>query len=159
MKVIQFGIDILKYAGMVSVVLIMISITAGVISRLLGNPILGTVELAEVFHVILIMFSFAYTQSLKEHISIGIVAKQFPKKIQFLCKQIAYILLIVVCVLLGYIFLNVAMDTTKSTLLLGIPHRILKYIMMIGFIAWGIVALAQMAASWKSSETEVTKDV
>jgi len=144
---------------MISIVLIMLIITVGVISRLLGNPILGTVELAEVLHVVVIMFSFAYTQSLKEHISIGILADRFPRKVQVLVDNIAYILLIAVSFLFSYIFLHSSMETTETTLLLGIPHSILKVIMVIGFFAWGIVALAQMVESWNASKEEVNKDV
>ena len=82
--------DILKVIGMICLGLVMLVVTVGVISRLLGHPLLGTVELAEIIHFVVILFAFAYTQSKKEHISIGLLVDRFSPKVQLIFDNIAH---------------------------------------------------------------------
>ena len=158
-KSTQIVVSILKSIGMLCTALVMFVITIGVISRLLGFPLLGTVELAEILHLILIMFAFAYTQSLKEHISIGLLVDRFPKKVQVIFDIISHILTIFVCMLLSYIFLTITMETTKTTLLLDFPYIILKMIITIGFFAWGLISFAQLLMGLNPSVGKGANDV
>ena len=159
LKSTQIIVSILKSIGMLCTALVMFVITIGVISRLLGFPLLGTVELAEILHLVLIMFAFAYTQSLKEHISIGLLVDRFPKKVQVIFDTISHVLTIFVCMLFSYIFLIITMETTKTTLLLDFPHIILKVIITIGFFAWGLTSFAQLLLGLKHSVSEEANDV
>ncbi len=158
-KLILFLMSALRNIGLISVALVMFIITAGVVSRLLGNPILGAIELAEILHLVLIMFSFSYTQTLRGHISIGLLVDRFPEKIQRIFDNIAYVLTIIVSMLFSYIFLQMSMDTTETTLLLAFPHSILKIIITIGFFGWGLVSIIQLLESLIPSRKEVSKDV
>lgn len=159
LKVNKWLINVLGYIGMIFIGLLMLIIAAGVIFRLLGNPIMGSVELAEIFHLVLIMFSFAYTQYAKEHITISLVVDRFSEKIQKLFDGIALLLTTTVCLFFSFTFLVISTHTTETTLLLDFPYSILKIIISIGFFAWGFTSFIQLLVEWKSKRTEVNKDV
>ena len=135
----------LKIIGMICFALVMLIISVGVISRLLGSPLLGVIELAEIFHFIVIIFSFSYTQTKKEHIAIGLLIDRYSPKVQLIFDNIAYVLTVSVCIVITYIFFLNSMEETKTTLLLDFPFMVLKIIVTIGFFVWGLVALSQIS--------------
>ena len=147
----------LKVIGMVCLSLVMIVVTVGVISRLLGKPLLGVIEIAEIVHFVAVIFAFAYTQSQKEHISIGLLVDRFSAKVQLIFDWIAHMLTIAVTMLISYIFFTISMETTETTLLLDFPYTVLKVIIGIGFLAWGFVSICQIPFKSIQSENEALK--
>ena len=136
-NMVFYIMNILKVIGMICLGLVMLVVTVGVISRLLGHPLLGTVELAEIIHFVVILFAFAYTQSKKEHISIGLLVDRFSPKVQLIFDNIAHVLTVSVCMVISYVFFTISMEETKTTLLLDFPFQILKIIVTIGFFVLG----------------------
>ena len=57
-NMVFYIMNILKVIGMICLGLVMLVVTVGVISRLLGHPLLGTVELAEIIHFVGYPFCF-----------------------------------------------------------------------------------------------------
>jgi TRAP-type C4-dicarboxylate transport system permease small subunit len=149
----------LKIIGMISLAIVMFIVSVGVISRLLGRPLLGVIEIAEIVHFVVILVAFSYTQSIKEHIAIGLLVDRFSPKVQLIFNNIAHILTVFVCFIISYIFLFISMEETKTTLLLDFPFMILKIIVTIGFFVWGLVALSQISFKTPPLEKEVSPDV
>lgn len=163
MKVFSISVfymmNTLKIIGMICLAIVMLIISAGVISRLLGSPLLGVIELAEIFHFLVIIFSFGYTQTKKEHIAIGLLVDRYSPKVQLIFDNIAHVLTVSVCIVITYIFFLNSMKETKTTLLLDFPFMVLKIIVTIGFFVWGLVALSQISFKTPLSEKEVSSDV
>ncbi|WP_138416329.1 TRAP transporter small permease [Aquibacillus sediminis] len=163
MKTVSKGLDIivraLKWIGMICMVAVMLVITIGVISRLLGTPILGSMEMAEIIHYVLIMCSFAYTQSLREHISIGLLVDRFSPHVQVVFDKISYLIGFTICMIISYVFIVAAFDANRTTLLLGFPHNVLKWIAFVGFMAWGMVNVQQLFAKPEKTEKGGLEDV
>lgn len=158
-KGVFYIMNILKMIGMICLGLVMLIVTVGVISRLVGHPLLGVVELAEIIHFVVILFAFAYTQSKKEHISIGLLVDRFSPKVQMIFDNIAYLLTVSVCMVISYVFFTISMEETKRTLLFDFPFRILKIIVTIGFFVWGLVSLSQIRFKTPLEKKGVTTDV
>jgi TRAP-type C4-dicarboxylate transport system permease small subunit len=158
-KSVFYIMNILKIIGMICLALVMLIISVGVISRLLGKPLLGVIELAEIIHFVVILFAFGYTQSEKEHIAIGLMVERFSPKVQLIFDNIAHVLTVCVCIVISYIFFLISMEETKTSLLLDFPFMVLKIIVTIGFFVWGLVALSQISFKTPPSEKEVSPDV
>lgn len=154
-----YMMNTLKIIGMICLAIVMLIISVGVISRLLGRPLLGVIELAEIFHFFVIIFSFGYTQAKKEHIAIGLLVDRYSPKVQLIFDNIAHILTVSVCIVITYIFFLTSMEETKTTLLLDFPFMVLKIIVTIGFFVWGLVALSQINFKTPPSEKEVSSNV
>ena len=158
MKVVSTSIlwvmKALKAIGMISLGLVMLIVSVGVISRLLGKPLLGVIEMSEIVHFVVVVFAFAYTQSEKEHISIDIFVNRFSSKVQSIFDWISQILTIAVTMLISYIFFTLSMNTSQTTLLLDFPYTILKVILGIGFLVWGLVAICQISFKTYQSENK-----
>lgn len=154
-KSILWIMNVLKVIGMVCLGLVMIIVTVGVVSRLLGKPLLGSIEMAEIAHFIAVIFAFAYTQSQKEHISIDILVDRFSPKVQKIFDGIAQVLTIAVTMLISYVFFSVSMESTETTLLLDFPFTVLKIILGIGFVVWGFVSICQIP--FKGNEPSLSK--
>lgn len=147
----------LKTIGMVCLGLVMIIVTVGVISRLVGKPLLGVIEMAEIVHFVAVIFAFAYTQAQKEHISIGLLVDRFSPRVQLIFDQIAQALTISVSMLISYVFFSVSMETTETTLLLDFPYTVLKVIVGIGFFVWGLVSIFQIPFKTYQSEKQTNE--
>ena len=158
-NIVFYIMNSLKVVGMICLGLVMLVVTVGVVSRLLGHPLLGTVELAEIIHFVVILFAFAYTQSKKEHISIGLLVDRFSPKVQLIFDNIAHVLTVSVCMVISYVFFTISMEEMKTTLLLDFPFQILKIIVTIGFFVWGLVSLSQIRFKTPPEQKGVTADV
>jgi TRAP-type C4-dicarboxylate transport system permease small subunit len=82
---------------------------------------------------------------------------RFSPRVQKIFDGIAQILTIAVTMLISYVFFTVSMETTETTLLLDFPYTVLKFIVGIGFLAWGFVALVQIP--FKATEPSLNNRV
>lgn len=150
-KSINNLINIAKWLALVTMALMMIFITIGVISREFFTPILGDVEIVRLGMVVLIMFGLSYTQNIDGHISIGIIVDKFPKKGQYALDIFSYLLNLFITLIIGIIFIGVGMEHKDSmrlsTDLLNIPYYPLDFIVVIGFFIWTLAALLKLINS------------
>ncbi len=73
----------LNAAGACTSLLMVLLVTAHVISRAVFNqPLVGTVELEELMIVILVFWGIAYTQVTRNHISVDFITSRLPKGVQ-----------------------------------------------------------------------------
>jgi TRAP-type C4-dicarboxylate transport system permease small subunit len=128
------------------IALLMIFITFSIISRFLGYPILGDVELVQLSLVILIMASLAYTEAENKHIAIGLFVDHLPKSIQRLIDIFSATLTLIVGLVVAVAFYQLAVHEMSqsylvSSSLLKIPLYPLKLFVSLGFLLWGLQAL------------------
>ena len=129
----------------------MIFTTYAVISRNLGTPVVGDVEIMQLGMVVLIMFALAYSQKEEAHISIGLLVDRFPEKIQQIADVISYFFTFIICLIIGWVSFNKGLNSmegnVRTTDLLGIPHVPFRFIIAIGFAMWGLEALVRSIRS------------
>jgi len=147
-KTINQITHVTKWLALATMGFMMLFITFAVLSRTLFTPIVGDVEIVRLGMVVLIMFGLAYTQNVDGHISIGLLVERFPIKIQQFLDIFGSLLTLVITITIGVIFVNVGqMHRTEMPLttdLLGIPFYPFDFIIVIGFILWGLEALLRL---------------
>lgn len=150
-KTVDWITDIIKWIGNITMALMMTFITFAVISRALNFPILGDVEIVQLGMIVLIMFSMAYAQREGTHLSIGLIVDRFSPRVQQIFNIFANFITILLCMLIGYVFVGDAMDNMlKARItsdLLDIPFFLFKFVVAIGFFMWGFQALVSVMKS------------
>ena len=147
-KVITKLTDITRYMALATITAMMLFITVAVISRMIGHPVIGDVEVVRIGMVILIMCGLAYTQQAGGHITIGVIVDKLSPKMQKLIDIFASILTMAVTLIIAYIYIQVFSmhknDMVLSTDLLDFPYYILDFFTILGFTLWGLEALLKM---------------
>lgn len=147
-KVITKLTDITRYIALATITAMMLFITFAVISRMIGFPVVGDVEVVRIGMVILIMCGLAYTQQSGGHITIGVIVDKLSPKLQKLIEIISSFLTMVVTLVVAYIYVEVfSMHKNMMVLttdLLGFPYYILDFFTILGFTLWGLEALLKM---------------
>jgi TRAP-type C4-dicarboxylate transport system permease small subunit len=143
---ITFLTKLNSWITVVILAFLMVFITLAILSRSLGFPIIGDVEIVQVCMVLLIMAALSYTEAEKKHISIGLIVDLFPKVIQQIFDFIGYILTCIVGWAIAIAFYKLAIHELSqsyivSTSLLKIPHYPLKLFVSFGAFMWGLQAL------------------
>jgi len=147
-KVITKLTDITRYIALATITAMMLFITVAVISRMIGHPVIGDVEVVRIGMVVLIMCGLAYTQQSGGHISIGVIVDKLSPKVQKLIDILASFLTMIVTLIIAYIYIHVfsmhKYDMVLSTDLLDFPYYILDFFTILGFTLWGLEALLKM---------------
>lgn len=147
LKLIRSVSTLCKYISAVTLFLMMLVITLSVILRTLDRPLLGDYIIVELLMVILVATGLAYTQQIKGHIAIGLLVDRFSKKRQEVLDIIAYFLTFLVCIFTSIVNLIVGINRFEDQRLLqivNIPIYPFIFIVALGFLAWGLVALSQL---------------
>lgn len=103
-KIISICNQINKWLAFLSLIVMMIIVAFSAISRGLGSPIVGDVELVQLTMVTLIVGALSYTEYHRAHISVGILADHFPIKVQYVIDLISSILITIFAFLVAYVF-------------------------------------------------------
>ena len=138
-------------------VIMMLAIVVGVLFQFLGHPIVGAVEVVQILLIGLIMFHFCLHGSWDKHIKIGIIVDHLPKWIQNTIDLFGNVATAVLCFIIAYIFMGSALhdfQTKEETLMLEFPIYILKFVVSIGFLVWGLEALNRMIKYFSGIEKE-----
>jgi len=147
-KIVGWLTKIAKGLALCIIFIMMVFIFVAVIGRMFQHPVLGDVELVQLCMIVLIMFGLAYTQSADAHISIGLLVDRFPGRMQWIMDILAYLLTIVACGIISWIFVKAALKEISghvlSTTLLNIPYYPFKFIIATGFALWGLQALLKL---------------
>jgi TRAP-type transport system small permease protein len=144
-KTLQSLTQATRWIAMGSIFLMMMLISAAVIVRALGKPILGDVELVQFAMIVIIMFGLAYTQKEEAHVSIGLLVDRLSPRMQTILDIFSLILTIVFSWLISWVFylgaVNEMTGTVIKSTLLSIPHFPFKFIIAIGLFLWGLESL------------------
>ena len=89
-KILHRAINILSGLGAFVLAIVMLIIFANIIVRIFGKVVPGSFETIELIVVITIAFSMAYTGMHKGHVSVDILLKRFPERIQNIINTFNY---------------------------------------------------------------------
>ncbi|MED1606822.1 TRAP transporter small permease subunit [Cytobacillus kochii] len=147
-KIISKCTQINKWLAFLSLIVMMIIVAFSAISRGLGSPIVGDVELVQLTMVTLIVGALSYTENLRAHISVGILADHFPIKVQYVIDLISSILITIFAFLVAYVFF-IKFDLAEASIILRIPFFYFKALLIFGFIGWGFESIKQIVGNIK----------
>lgn len=144
--------------------LMMLFIAFAAISRAFSFPVIGDIEIVRLGMVVLIMFGLAFTQNTNSHISIGLIVDKFSERTQKLFDFFALILNFIITLTIGIVFINVGINhminLKLTTDLLSVPYFYFDFIIVIGFLLWGLEVLLRMITIFLSliRKSETTKE-
>jgi TRAP-type C4-dicarboxylate transport system permease small subunit len=127
---------VLAYIGAFALFGTMCLTAADVIGRYAFNsPILGVFELTE-FLILILIFSFiGYAQSQKTHVSVELLLKILPKRIQAIIEVINHVICLVLMILITWMGLEKALELKEvgeASPNLGIPDYPFVFFLTIG---------------------------
>lgn len=146
---IQLITNINKWVSYFTLMIMMVAVTYFSISRSLGHPVIGDIELVQFTMVLLIMGSLAITEQSHSHISIGLLVDKFPLRIQTAIDCISQLLILLFCFLVCWVFIS-RMNFLQASDLLKIPFYPIKIFVVIGFIGWGLESILRFYKSVRS---------
>lgn len=142
---------IIAYIAYAALVVMMVFVGIAAVARGMNNPIIGDVEIVQLCMVILVAGSMAYTEFRNGHVEVGIIADHFPAGIQKFLDILSLTLTIIFCLIVAYAFYT-NFDTEHSSILLGYKYFPLKALLIIGFLAWAIMAFQKITLLLRMKE-------
>lgn len=157
---------ITRYIALTAMIVMVFFITYAVISRSFFTPVMGDIEIVQLGMIVLIMCGLAYTQHIGGHIAIGLIVDKFSGRIQNICDIVASLLTSTITLTIGYIYIQVALNHKNhmqlSTNLLEVPYYLFDFIIVLGFVMWGLESILKLVKSIISisrSNTEIRREI
>lgn len=147
-KIFSLIISYIAYGALVSM-MIFVAVAAG--ARAFNYPIIGDVEIVQLCMVLLVAGSMAYTEYRNGHVEVGILVDHFPAKIQKILDYFSLILTMIFSLVIAYAFYK-KFDMNHSSILLGYKYFPLKIFLIVGFIAWAIMAFQKITILFRMKE-------
>jgi TRAP-type C4-dicarboxylate transport system permease small subunit len=127
-------------------------------ARTLGSPIVGDIELVQFTMVLMIVFSLAYTEKTDSHVAITLIFDKLPAKIRFILLLMAKLLTLLFSFLVCWVFIS-KMNYSSTSSLLGIVYYPFRFMLIIGFFAWGLEAFRGFVVELNNNKSIVFTDV
>ncbi len=134
---------VIAYIAYAALVLMTIFVGIAAVARAFHHPIIGDVEIVQLGMAILVAGSMAYTEYRNGHVEVGILVDHFPSKLQKILDIFSLCLTVVFCVVVTYAFYT-KFDMEHSSILLGYKYYPLKALLIVGFIAWALMAIQKI---------------
>ncbi|PWA08769.1 hypothetical protein DCC39_14270 [Pueribacillus theae] len=147
-KTIDYITALNKWLAYAIAFLMMFVVSLFAITRSIGHPIIGDIELAQFIMVLLIVTSLAFTEKTDSHVSIDLIFDRFPRKMQALLIFLAQLLTAVFCFMICWSFIA-KMNFGSNSSVLGIPFYPFRILLIIGFFAWGLEVLKKLFLNFK----------
>lgn len=142
---------VIAYIAYAALVVMMVFVGIAAVARAMNQPIIGDVEIVQLCMVILVAGSMAYTEYRNGHVEVGIIADHFPAGIQKILDILSLTLTIIFCLVVAYAFYT-NFDTEHSSILLGYKYFPLKALLIVGFLAWAIMAFQKITVLLRLKE-------
>jgi C4-dicarboxylate transporter DctM subunit len=139
---------ILNAAGAFTGLLMVVLVTAHVLSRSIFNlPLVGTVELEELMIVILVFCGMAYTHMRRAHIEVDFLTSRLSDKARNYTSVITSFF--TVCLLLALSWQNILLSMTyleegQATMQLQVPLFWVLWVIALGFFLFSLAALSDL---------------
>jgi TRAP-type transport system small permease protein len=142
LKRLTLGVSLVSFAGVLAIMLLNVGDVLG--TKLFTEPITGTYEITEVLLLLTVMASFAYAQSQKAHINMGLIIKRFPTSVGLIVYAIMGVLSAATAGAVGYAAVlqaQSAMQRNMVTSVLEIPMYPFYYVEAIAMALFALVLL------------------
>jgi TRAP-type C4-dicarboxylate transport system permease small subunit len=136
-------------AGMILVIPLMFLTTGDVIGRSFFNkPIAGTFELSEYMLAVIILFSAAYTQQVKGHVSVDFLTARFGQETQGYLRVLTTGLSLVIVAVIFWQGVRLGLEETAVTDQLRIPKAPFKIVVGFCGLLLGLQFLFDLVDAW-----------
>lgn len=136
------------FIGVVALLFMVLVMAVSVGLRIAGINFLGNVELVEFAQLTLVLCALTYAHGQDKHITIGIIVDHLPKPIQLFLDIIADVAAIFFTFIVAYAFwltMTEQYSVTKGmTMVFSVPLYILKMVVVIGFVLWGLESIHRL---------------
>jgi len=137
-----FAVSLVSYVGVLAIMLL--NVADVFMTKSFTKPIQGAYEITEVLLLCTVMASFAYAQSQKAHINMGMVLKRFPRPVALALYGFMGLLSAATAGAVGYAAIlqaQSALDRNAVTSVLEIPLYPFYYIEAIAMFFFAVVLL------------------
>lgn len=136
------AVSLVSYAGVLAIMLL--NVGDVFMTKFFIAPITGAYEITEVLLLCTVMASFAYAQSQKAHINMGMILKRLPRRVAFAVYSFMGILSSATAGAVGYAAVlqaQSAMDRNAVTSVLQIPLYPFYYVEAVAMFFLALVLL------------------
>ncbi len=136
------AVSLVSYAGVLAIMLL--NVGDVFTTKFFTAPITGAYEITEVLLLCTVMASFAYAQSQKAHINMGMILKRLPRSVAFAVYSFMGVLSAATAGAVGYAAVlqaQSAMDRNAVTSVLQIPLYPFYYVEAIAMFFFALVLL------------------
>jgi TRAP-type C4-dicarboxylate transport system permease small subunit len=136
------AVSLVSYAGVLAIMLL--NVGDVFTTKFFKAPITGAYEITEVLLLCTVMASFAYAQSQKAHINMGMVLKRLPRRLAFAVYSVMGLLSAGTAGAVGYAAVlqaQSAMDRNAVTSVLQIPLYPFYYVEAVAMFFFALVLL------------------
>ncbi len=158
MKTVDYITAINKWAAYAIAYIMVAMVFIFAAARTLGSPIVGDIELVQFIMVLMIVFSLAYTEKTDSHVSITLIFDKLPAKLQKVLLLLARVLTLLFCFLVCWVFLS-KMNYSSTSSLLGIVFYPFRFLLIVGFFAWGLEAFRMFFVELAKSKVRTSIEV
>jgi TRAP-type C4-dicarboxylate transport system permease small subunit len=150
------------WIGAVSLI-ILVSVTfANVIARyVLRKPLMGAVEISQLFLVVTVFFGVAYTEVRKQHVTFDEVVALFPHRLRAITIGIMYFLVGIYALVMSWqetlLAISYMVPAIRVTDVLKIPIAPAMFVIAIGSLLWGIELVLNALSPLAAAEQEDIK--
>ena len=143
--------------------IILVSVTfANVIARyVLRKPLMGAVEISQLFLVVTVFFGVAYTEVRKQHVTFDEVVVHFPRRLRAATIGIMYFLVGMYALVMSWqetlLAISYMLPAIRVTDVLKIPIAPAMFIVAIGSLLWGMELLLNALSPLEAFEHEDIK--
>lgn len=142
LKRLTLGVSLVSFAGVLAIMVLNVGDVLA--TKFFTKPITGTYEITEVLLLLTVMASFAYAQSQKAHINMGLIIKRFPTSVGLIVYAIMGVLSAATAGAVGYAAVlqaQSAMQRNMVTSVLEIPMYPFYYVEAIAMSLFALVLL------------------
>jgi len=139
--------------GATFLVAMMVLITAGVISRRVGNVIQGTYELSTLMIVVTAAFALVYAALEKRHIVIKVIVERFPRRAQAILEAVMSLISLATWAMIawtGFLILSKRWLNEASEYL-SVPYFPFRLIFLLGLVLLCSVYLIDMVRALRQA--------
>lgn len=140
-------------AGAIIVGLMFISITCQVFGRMCGFSFTWVEELSGYGAIWSTYLGIGYTLRQGRHVRVDLVTRMVSPRAQAVMSiigDIACVLFSIIIVWKGTYLATVAYQVQRTTSLLGLPVYLMQIVLPIGFVIFGLEAIASAVKTWKT---------
>jgi TRAP-type C4-dicarboxylate transport system permease small subunit len=150
------------WIGAVALIILVLVTFANVIARyVLRKPLMGAVEISQLFLVVTVFFGVAYTEVRKQHVTFDEVVALFPSRLRAITIGAMYFLVGVYALVMSWqetlLAISYMVPAVRVTDVLKIPIAPAMFVIAIGSSLWGIELMLNALSPLAAAEQEDIK--
>ena len=147
------------WIGGVALIILVLVTFANVIARyVFRKPLMGAVEISQLFLVVTVFFGVAYTEVRKQHVTFDEVVSFFPHRLRAITIGIMYFLVGVYALVMSWqealLAISYTVPAVRVTDVLKIPIAPAMFVIAIGSLLWGLELMLNALSPLAAAEQE-----